>query len=178
MAYGIGLKFDNHTENMVTDIWRRLSDLGYLTALLLDGYVPHITMAQSEGLRVDLFIDAIRNELKTPPKIQMQFSSVSLFVNPEVIMYYGVTPTAALLRLHSTSCALFQKYATNLNPLYQPDMWVPHCSLAVVNNEEKLKEGIDISRTLTLPHFIPSVEYVIVEHDGQRAEILESFSLY
>ena len=177
MAYGVGLRFDETTEKTVTDIWQRLSDLGLMTALSRKGYVPHISMVLSETLKVDAFIEEINKTLEDTPKIQVQFSSVSFFTNPKLVLYYGVTSTETLLRLHTASYNIYQKYASDLNPLYRPNTWVPHCGLAVVNDEDKLKAGIDIARMIPLPLSVPSVEYVIVEHDGRCAEILQSFSL-
>ena len=177
MGYAVGLRFDEKTEKMVTDVWRGLSDLGLTTALFLDGYFPHVSMAISETLEIASFVEEISQGLQTTPKIEACFSSIGLFTNSAVVLYYGVTPTETLLRLHTVSYEIYQKHASDLNPLYRPGTWVPHCSLAVGVAEDKIKAGIDILRTITLPLSIPSVEYVIVEHDGHRAEVLQSFLL-
>lgn len=177
MAYAVGLKFDEITETKITDIWRQLSDLGFTTALLLEGYVPHISLVLSDTLKVVSFVEEMGHELQATPNIQIQFSSISFFINPNMVMYYGITPTKSLLALHALSDRIYQKHATKLDPLYRPDSWVPHCALAIGINEEKLKAGIDIARTISIPFSVPSVEYVIVEHDGQRAHTLHSFPL-
>ncbi|MEM7028490.1 MAG: 2'-5' RNA ligase family protein [Chloroflexota bacterium] len=177
MAYGVGLRFDETTEKQVIDVWRQLSALGVTTALSRDGYFPHVSMILSETLQVDAFINEISQALKAVAKIQLHFSSVSLFAQPDIVLYYGITPTTALLGLHTLSYEVYYKHATKLNQLYLPEAWVPHCGLAIRIDEEKLKASIDIARTIRLPYSAQSVEYVIVEHDGQRAEVLQSFQV-
>lgn len=177
MAYAVGIKFDETTEQTIIEIWRQLSDIGLMTLLPLEGYDPHISMTLSDELRVDPFIEEISQTLQTIPNVHVQFSSVSLFTNPEIVLYYGVTPTEALLRLQKTSSKIYQKFALELNPLYQPGNWVPHCSLAIRIDEDKLKRAIDIAKTMPLPLSASSIEYVVIEHDGQQAKILQSFPL-
>src|SRR5262245_23142453 len=101
MAYGIGLVFDDQTEAQIRDVWHILARQGFTTPLGRPGCIPHVSLILSEALRVDDLARHLEALELCLSQLELRFSYVGLFTEPETVLFYGVTPTDRLLRLHA-----------------------------------------------------------------------------
>ena len=98
MTYGVGLVFDPETEAHIRAVWGRLASQGFTTPLARPGCLPHVSLILSETLRVDDLARDLEGLGDAPRPLEVRFSDVGVFNEPELVLFYGMTPTDGLLR--------------------------------------------------------------------------------
>ena len=101
MAYGIGLVFDPHTEAHLRGVWCRLASHGFTTPLARPGGLPHVSLILSETLRIDDLARDLEGLGDFLRRLEVRGSHVGIFTEPELVLFYGLTPTDRLLRVHT-----------------------------------------------------------------------------
>jgi 2'-5' RNA ligase len=175
MAYGIGLVFDPQTEAHIRDVWDRLASQGFTTPLARPGCLPHVSLLLSETLRVgDLAhdLDGLGDSCR---RLEVCFSTVGMFTEPELVLFYGLTPTDRLLRLHADVERLYRRWSSAIVTRTQAGVWVPHCTLATRVDAGRISEAIATAATLTLPQVATQVRLAIVRFDQECVELLKVF---
>ena len=107
MAYGIGLVFDPHTEAHIREVWDRLASHGFTTPLVRPGCLPHVSLLLSETLQVDDLARDLEARGDCPRPLEARFSHIGVFPEPECVLFYGLTPTDRLLRLHADVAQIY-----------------------------------------------------------------------
>jgi 2'-5' RNA ligase len=176
MAYGIGLVFDHHTEAYIREVWGKLASQGFATPLGQPGCLPHVSLILSETLRVDDLARDLEGLGLSLRQLEVRFSRVGVFTEPEVVLFYGMTPTDGLLRLHADVERIYGRWSAAIIPRSQSGVWVPHCTLAGRVDAGRLSDAIAAAATLTLPWVATQVRLAIVRFDHLRVELLNVFS--
>ena len=112
MAYGIGLVFDPRTEVHIREVWCRLSRQGFTTPLARPGCLPHISLILSETLHVDDLARDLEGFGHSSYRLEVRFSHVGVFTEPEIVLFYGLTPTDGLLCLHANVERIFRRWGS------------------------------------------------------------------
>jgi 2'-5' RNA ligase len=176
MAYGIGLIFDPQTEAHIRAVWDRLTRHGLTTPLARPGCLPHVSLLLSETLRVDDLARDLEGLRHLPRRLVVRFSHVGVFTEPELVLYYGLTPTACLLHLHATVARLYCCWSSTITVRTQSGVWVPHCTVAMRVDATRLSDAIAAAATLPLPWVATQVRLAIVQFDQGRVDLLRVFS--
>jgi hypothetical protein len=155
MAYGIGLIFDPQTEARIREVWGRLASQGFATPLARPGCLPHVSLVLSETLRVEGLARDLEELGHCSPQLEVRVSTVGVFTDPELVLFYGLTPT--------------------ITARTQSGVWVPHCTLATRVDASRLSDAIAAAATLTLPWVATQVRLAIVQFDQGRVETLKVF---
>jgi len=66
-------------------------------------------------------------------------NSGALFLSPN--------PTKEIISFHSNYHNHFKKYISFSNPMYHPERWIPHCTIANHLDNQKLLEALQFSTT-------------------------------
>jgi len=172
MAYGIGLIFDPQTEARIREVWGRLARHGLATPLARPGCLPHVSLALSERLCVEGLagdLEALRHD-GTP--LEVQISTVGIFTEPELVLFYGLTPTDRLLHVHAEVERRYRRWSSALTARTQSGVWVPHCTLATRVDLRRLSEAIVAAAAWPLPWVATLVRLVVVQFDQGRVETL------
>jgi 2'-5' RNA ligase len=177
MAYGIGLVFDHQTAAQITEVWYKLARQGFATPLGRPGCLPHLSLILSETLRVDDLARDIEGLGHFMRQLEVRFSNVGVFTEPEILLFYGITPTDMLLRLHADVEGLYRRWSSAITARSQSGVWVPHCTLAGRVDASRLSEAIAAAATLSLPMVANQVQLAIVQFDQLRVEMLRGFPL-
>jgi 2'-5' RNA ligase len=175
MAYGIGLVFDRQAEAQIREVWHKLASRGFATPLDRPGCLPHVSLILSETLRVyDLArdLDGLGHSSR---RLELRFSHVGVFTEPEVVLFYGLTPTDRLLRFHADVERSYRRWSSAIITRSQSGMWVPHCTLAVRVDASRVSEAIAAAAALTLPWVVNAVGLAIVQFDQLHVELLKVF---
>ena len=175
MAYGIGLIFDPQTEAHIKAVWDRLTRHGFTTPLARPGCLPHVSLLLSETLRVDDLARALEGLGALPRRLTVRFSHVGVFTEPELVLYYGLTPTTRLLHLHAAVARLYRRWSAAITARTQSGVWVPHCTLATRVDARRFSDAIAAAATLTLPWVATQVRLAIVQFDQGRVDLLRVF---
>jgi 2'-5' RNA ligase len=175
VAYGIGLVFDPRTEAQIRAVWCKLASQGFTTPLGRPGCLPHVSLILSETLRVDDLARDIEGLAQSPHRLEVRVSHVGVFTEPEIVLFYGMTPTARLLRLHADVERIYRRWSSGIMARSQSGAWVPHCTLAGRVDAGRLSEAIAAAATPTLPWVANEVRLAIVQFDRVRVELLKVF---
>jgi 2'-5' RNA ligase len=175
MAYGIGLVFDPHTEAHIKEVWGQLASQGFATPLARPGCLPHVSLILSETLYVDDLARDLEGLRHSPRRLEVRVSHVGVFTEPELVLFYGLTPTDQLLRVHADVARIYRRWSSAITARTQPGVWVPHCTLATQVDASRLSDAIAAAATLTLPWVATQVRLAIVQFDQGRVELLRVF---
>jgi 2'-5' RNA ligase len=175
MAYGIGLVFDPHTEAHMREVWCQLASQGFTTPLARPGCLPHVSLVLSETLQIDDLARDLDRLEEFPRRLEVRFSHVGVFTEPEIVLFYGLTPTARLLRVHANIERIYRRWSSAIMVRSRSGVWVPHCTLATRVDPSRLSEALAAAATLTLPRVATQVRLAIVQFDPVRVELLRVF---
>jgi 2'-5' RNA ligase len=175
MAYGIGLIFDPQTEAHIREVWCGLASQGFATPLNRPGCLPHVSLILSETLRVDDLARDLEGLGHSPRRMKVRFSHVGVFTEPEIVLFYGMTPTNRLLHLHSDVERIYRRWSSAMMARTRSGVWVPHCTLAGRVEVSRLSAAIAAAAIPTLPWVATQVRLAIVQFDQVRVELLRVF---
>jgi 2'-5' RNA ligase len=175
MAYGIGLVFDPHTEAHIKEVWGQLASQGFATPLARPGCLPHVSLILSETLHVDDLARDLEGLGHSPRRLEVRLSHVGMFTEPELVLFYGLTPTDQLLRVHADVARIYRRWSSAITARTQPGVWVPHCTLATRVDASRLSDAIAAAATLTLPWVATQVQLAMVQFDQVGVELLRIF---
>jgi hypothetical protein len=175
MAYGIGLVFDPQTEARIREVWCTLGRQGFATPLARLGCLPHVSLILSETLCVDDLARDLDGLGHSPRRLEVRISHVGVFTEPEIVLFYGLTPTSRLLRFHTNVERIYRRWSSGIMVRSQSGVWVPHCTLAGRVEASRLSEAIAAAATPTLPWVANQVRLAIVQFDRVRVELLRVF---
>ena len=173
MAYGVGLIFDRQTDASIRGVWQKLHDRGMVTPLCLPGSLPHISLILSETLRVDEALERIEETARALPRLEIRFSTLGVFTHPDLVLFYGITPTAELIGFHAALKQAYLQCTTALIPASQPGAWVPHCSLTGRLDSSQVQAGIMVAAGTPLPFVTQYIELAVVEFDRSGVKTLK-----
>jgi 2'-5' RNA ligase len=175
MAYGIGLVFDPHTEAHIKEVWGQLASQGFATPLARPGCLPHVSLILSETLHVDDLARDLEGLGHSPRRLEVRVSHVGVFTEPELVLFYGLTPTDQLLRVQADVARIYRRWSSAITARTQPGVWVPHCTLATRVDASRLSDAIAAAATLTLPWVATQVRLAMVQFDQVGVELLRIF---
>jgi 2'-5' RNA ligase superfamily len=175
MAYGIGLVFDPQTEAHIREVWCRLARQGFATPLARPGCLPHVSLILSETLHVDDLARDLEGLRHSPRRLEVRVSHVGVLTEPELVLFYGLTPTDQLLRVHADVARIYRRWSSAITARTQPGVWVPHCTLATQVDASRLSDAIAAAATLTLPWVATQVRLAMVQFDQVGVELLRIF---
>ncbi|NPV57519.1 MAG: 2'-5' RNA ligase family protein [Anaerolineae bacterium] len=90
---------------------------------------PHVTWQFAEAYRPE-YLDALENISKNIPKMEISINGLGLFTGRNVVLYLHVVKNRILTDLHRSIWLEVEPYAINPSPLYSPDQWIPHITIA------------------------------------------------
>jgi len=175
MAYGLGLVFDPHTEARIREVWDRLTQDGFRTPLVRPGCLPHVSLLLAETLQVDAVVRDLERCGACPHGLEVHLSHIGVFPTPDRVLFYGLTPTDRLLRLHADLIRRSCRWRAALTAGTHAGVWVPHCTIAVRVDGTRLSDAIATATTLPLPWVVPQMRLALVQFDRERVDLLRVF---
>jgi 2'-5' RNA ligase len=133
VTLALGLCFDAAGERLVRDTWAILDAAGFVSLGSPPGSanVPHISLAVFDGGDAERIGAELSPLLAAAAPVAVRLSHLGCFTVPQTVLFLGVAPTEALLKLHDACWASLGRLARAPWPLYGPGSWVPHCTLAM-----------------------------------------------
>ncbi|PFA67071.1 hypothetical protein CN378_11885 [Bacillus sp. AFS015802] len=141
--YWVIALFDDKTEKLIKGIWEELTikNISYYEEEINDAR-PHITIGSYTHLDKTAYIEALDSYYEHKRSFNITLNTVGSFLNFGTL-FLSPTVTKELLNFHSSHHEYFQAFSETANPLYLPDNWIPHCTLANKLSPDKLAEGFE-----------------------------------
>jgi hypothetical protein len=140
--YAIELYLEDKYASMIKSLWQRLADEGITTTMLDNGCEPHITLGVFEDLDVDASIILLDPFFDTVQVPRLDFAVLGCFPATKVLHCPPIV-TNPLLAVHSQFHRVISSVVSNPVPYYQPEHWIPHCTIAIDLTLEKLARAFD-----------------------------------
>ena len=113
----------------VEKIWQELETRFGLTGIQVTPY-PHFSWQISEEYPINLLEETAHEvSVKTQP-LQITTAGLGLFTGPQPVIFISVVKSPALAAVHRMIWQRFENVCEGVSPLYSPDSWMPHISLA------------------------------------------------
>ncbi len=162
MPSALVLYFNDKTERTIKELWLTLESEG----IPLDYSVnirPHLTL----GIFDELPCESCHKELEIISEqcvdLQLTFSHIGLFYEPEVVLFLAPIVTDILLKLHADIHKILAVVSKNPWEYYQPGKWVPHCTLALGIHSEQFKQALNVCSQVQLPMNVSVSQIDVVE---------------
>lgn len=160
---------DEAAEAQIRGIWTRLAEVGAGT--FAGGLVrPHVTLAHGLELDLEPFAMALREPLEVCPPVDLVFSGLGLFTEPNV-HYLSTRMSEPLWTLHCKVYALSVAHGARPSLYYLPDTWTPHCTLALGLTWEEVLRAIGACQGLSFPLRAAATRVGIVENPGEAERL-------
>lgn len=144
MGLAVELYFDEVTEQSIRQLRQTLTDAGISSILDDLGDRPHISLAGLPGEDISTLLPIIEEFAQNVAPFTLKLSAIGLFPTSEGVLYLSPAPTETLLAIHRRFHQELAKTFIEVNPYYQPDVWVPHCTIATDLHASQLADAVKI----------------------------------
>ncbi len=177
--HGVAVLFDADSEQRIL---RAADAVQEGVGLREMGAMPHISLGVfRSGADVETLASCVEILAGDTAQFELRLSAVGAFPGDDGVIFLTPTPTSDLLDLHSRFHAMVGKHALLTDPVYQPDQWVPHCTIAQAVPEDRVPEAIEQLRnadafgpvtvvSINLTEFLPVRELVAHPVIGEAGE--------
>ena len=148
MPFAIELALDPAAGAAVRRIWRELEAAG-ITHMARSGAHPHLSLGIWEALDLQATRDELAAFAREIEPVPVTLASVRAF--PAGAVFLAPQENRELTRLHVGFHRRFAHLGTGAWHYYAPDLWVPHCTLAMDVTEDLMPMALEIARRAPLP---------------------------
>lgn len=176
MPIAVELEFDQNTSSEIRSIWKDMSDYGVSQFLHHSPGVPHLSLAMYNGIEdMAAFIRQVNSFSYTISKPAINLNSIGLFNVERNIIYLAVTVTSDLIFMHKNFYNHMSEYSKGAWRFYMPGVWVPHVTVAINVEEDKLMRGVEIAAKRFKPMMATAEALHVI--DVQEAKTIERIGI-
>jgi hypothetical protein len=124
----ISLLDAEHTR-IVKSLWRELDVCFGVRAIAVTPFA-HISYQIADGYAIDRVEEALRSVSRSLRRFTILTSGLGLFTGEVPVLYVPVVKSPALAELHERIWEALDTAGSDVSPLYSPDHWMPHITLA------------------------------------------------
>jgi 2'-5' RNA ligase len=142
LLFTVEFFFEDSFEKYVKSIWKGLSD-NQITSNMYDiaEIRPHITVAVYNHIpNLEGYVVRLKSFFKDVSEFNVKFDALSTFPTSGTL-FIDPTVTEGLIQLHKKYHNEFGDLAEQANN-YLPEIWAPHCTLAIRLNTAQMLEAI------------------------------------
>jgi hypothetical protein len=123
----------------VQAVWKHLEDEFGLKGIRVTPY-PHLSWQIGQNYSLAALEKKIKDVCRETSSFEIRTTGLGVFTGPKPVIYIQVVKSPSLYKLHETIWGIFSAYGEEISPLYRPDLWTPHISLAY---EDVTEENIE-----------------------------------
>jgi 2'-5' RNA ligase len=114
---------------------------------------PNITLAVYDDKinNVELFKKEIEDFAKTLCPFKLNLLNIGVFNTKEGVVFLQPKVTRELLDIHEEFHRIMESFLEAEWRYYLPDLWVPHCTMAIDLNKEKLLQSVEVTSEMFKP---------------------------
>ncbi len=136
MQYAIELYYDKETENKLFALAKMIADRKISTKFLEWKTRPHLTLACFNDVDETLCIERLESFARNHKIMPAYIGSVGMFNDTKTIFVSPVM-NSRMYQFHRDLHEHLKGFDTNGWEWYEPDRWVPHCTIALTGEDEK-----------------------------------------
>lgn len=151
MPYAVETYFDAPTEDAVRSLWSELRTSGISGYMIDMGARPHVTLAVCGSLDADRLRASLGTFALRQRALALTLAHTGVFPGAAGVVFLAPVVTRELLEMHLRLHELMREHAESLWEHYQPGRWVPHCTLAVDLEPDRVPRAVAICARHPLP---------------------------
>lgn len=146
MGYAVELYFDQESEKIIKEIWQVLYEKNVSNFMYESNSKPHITLAvYNDSLtNLETFQNSVEDFVRELSQFELNLSHIGIFNTDEGVVFLGPKVSDQLLSIHERFHESMQPYKEFVWSFYQPDLWVPHCTMAIDLDKASVLNSIEI----------------------------------
>ena len=133
-AYAVATVLDLQSEPDTRETWSRVEQAFQQAELVLPTTL-HFSWHVAESYLLNRVEEFLENTCKDLAPIQTVSTGFGVFTSKLPVFYFPISKTRSMAELHETLWNGLGAAAMNINPLYAPDRWIPHITLAYEDAE-------------------------------------------
>jgi 2'-5' RNA ligase len=168
MPFAVVVYFDKKSVKPITDIWQLLDEENISSSISEFGIQPHLTLAIFDEICCETCEKLLSKIAARTRYLHIRASHLGVFTNPGWVIFLAPTPTQELLALHQEIHQVFREDSGTSWEIYQPNHWVPHCTLSMDIPEKKVPRAIELCMQIKLPFDLNINRVGLVEFQPAR----------
>ena len=142
MGAAVELYFDDASEQQLRQLQAQLTSHGIPPILEQLGFRPHLSLAGFASTPPEQIIPLVQAFAASTEPFTITLSHLGVFPTTEGVVFLAPTLTRHLARLHQHFHQQLAHAALAADRYYQPDQWVPHCTIATVAEPHQVATAI------------------------------------
>jgi 2'-5' RNA ligase len=127
--HGIVALLDDEHTSKVDAIWGELHDSCGLTCIQMTPF-PHFSWHIAEKYDFDHLEEKLALIARQMAPFTIRTAGLGVFTGKNLVVYITIVKDSQLLELHQHIWKETQSMGSGVSPLYAPDQWMPHITLA------------------------------------------------
>ena len=145
MNYAIELVFDNESQMVINELRTKLNENGvHDEAVKLN----HISIGDYKTDNIEELKNKVIEFSKTIKPFELSLVSVGTFMTKENVIFLEPIMTDELMDIHKRFIEYMKDFDGVLNPYYDIDKWMPHCTISIRLSDEELFKGIKLLKEI------------------------------
>lgn len=130
MGYSIELYFDFQFEEKIRLLWDKLAEAGVPSILHRIGSRPHISLAVIESIHEVQVSNLFEDFFKEFSEFFIEFPAIALIPGKQQAVFLAPATNILIFEMQRTLYYLLQKSGYPSLERYEPNKWLPHCSIS------------------------------------------------
>ena len=149
MNYAIELVFDDESQIIINNLRKTLQENGvHDEAVKLN----HVSIGDYKTDNIEELKEKVVEFSKMIKPFELTLSSVGTFMTKENVIFLEPVMTEELLNVHKKFIKFMEGFDGILNPYYDIDKWMPHCTISIRLSDEELYKAIKVLKeSIKLP---------------------------
>lgn len=143
MSYSIELHFDEKSNLIIRNMWKKLRERDISAYMDQYGGFPHVALAVFNDIDILEMERLIEKVIENESMFTIKMSSLGIFPSNESVLFLSPASSAALINLHTKLHGILKDIEGKWE-YYLPDFWVPHCTLGMNIPKSKLYDALDV----------------------------------
>jgi len=144
MGVAVELYFDSASEQLMRQWQARLTSQGLPPILEQLGFWPHVSLAAFASIPPEPVIPLVRAFAQSSYPFPITLSHLGVFPTTEGVVFLAPTLTQHRARLHHDFHQQLSQAALLAESYYQPDQWVPHCTITTDLAPSQIATAIEL----------------------------------
>lgn len=143
MSFSIELHFDEKSNLIIRNMWKKLSEREISAYMDQYGGFPHIALAVFNDIDISEMVKLIEKVVENESMFSMKMSSLGIFPSNESVLFLSPVASETLINFHIKLHEVLKDIEERWD-YYLPGFWVPHCTLGMNIPKSKIHDALDV----------------------------------